>query len=251
MNGNGSTSDPVYSRINKSNSSSLIKESADRADVESASLTWLQKQQKKLEERRAVQRRRDGPHFSSNSGGNNLSDNSKESNLLRELKTSLDRARSETTDGYAASETASLFFSETSTRESSPHKPRIVPIQIEQPQNGFQRTSTPKTASENATAASSSISRSGAASESATSLARHASDTSYDRTRPLIQRRLRYDSEGEQSANGLGNGNGGHGGGLINSGVSNTSIDSINSRPITPGFPTVPPTPIFGQPAAG
>ena len=93
MNGNGSTSDPVYSRINKSNSSSLIKESADRADVESASLTWLQKQQKKLEERRAVQRRRDGPHFSSNSGGNNLSDNSKESNLLRELKTSLDRAR--------------------------------------------------------------------------------------------------------------------------------------------------------------
>ena len=60
-------------------------------------------------------------------------DNSKESNLLRELKTSLDRARSETTDGYAASEaSASLFFSETnSTRESSPHKPRIVPIQIE------------------------------------------------------------------------------------------------------------------------
>ena len=81
-------------------------------------------------------------------------DDSKESNLLRELKTSLDRARSETTDGYAASEaSASLFFSETnSTRESSPHKgPRIVPIQIEPPhnnQNGFQRssplTSTPK-----------------------------------------------------------------------------------------------------------
>ena len=194
---------------------------------------------------------------------NSFSDNSKESNLLRELKTSLDRARSETTDGgYAASEqSASLFFSETSTRESSPHKPRIVPIQIEPPatthkDTGFQRTSTPKTtASASAaseavinTTTSSSISRSGTATgQSTVSLGRHASDTSYDRMRPLIQRRLRYDSEGEQSANGgLGNGNG-----LINSGVSNTSIDSINSRPITPGFPTVPPTPIFGQPAAG
>ena len=49
----------------------------------------------------------------------------------------LNRARSETTDGYAASETASLLFSDTSTRESSPHKP------IHMEMNGF-KTSTPK-----------------------------------------------------------------------------------------------------------
>ena len=190
---------------------------------------------------------------------NSYSDNSKESNLLRELKTSLDRARSETTDGgYAASETASLFFSENSTRESSPHKPRIVPIQIEPPKDtGFQRTSTPKTTVASAsteavinTTTSSSISRSGCghgtSGHSTVSLGRHASDTSYDRTRPLIQRRLRYDSEGEQSANGAAST------GLNRSAAgSNISIDSINSRPITPGFPTVPPTPIFGRSAAG
>ena len=190
-------------------------------------------------------------------------DDSKESNLLRELKTSLDRARSETTDGYAASEaSASLFFSETnSTRESSPHKqgPRIVPIQIEPPhnnqnQNGFQRssplTSTPKLGAVKDMTASSSISRSKTASESTNNtsinIARHASDISHDRTRPLIQRRLRYDSENSNPEQGSVNGSG-----FMNSAVSNASIDSLSSRPITPGFPTVPPTPIFGQPAGG
>ena len=74
-NGNSGTSDPVYSRINKSSSYSLIKEPASSqttttsngvtAEVESASLTWLQRQQKKLEERRTLQRRREGPHFQS------------------------------------------------------------------------------------------------------------------------------------------------------------------------------------------
>ena len=189
-------------------------------------------------------------------------DDSKESNLLRELKTSLDRARSETTDGYAASEaSASLFFSETnSTRESSPHKqgPRIVPIQIEPPhnnqnQNGFQRssplTSTPKLGAVKDVTTSSSISRSKTASESTNTsinVARHASDISHDRTRPLIQRRLRYDSENSNPEQGSVNGSG-----FMNSAVSNASIDSLSSRPITPGFPTVPPTPIFGQPAGG
>ena len=185
-------------------------------------------------------------------------DDSKESNLLRELKTSLDRARSETTDGYAASEaSASLFFSETnSTRESSPHKgPRIVPIQIEPPhnnQNGFQRssplTSTPKLGAVKDMTASSSISRSktGESTNTSINIARHASDISHDRTRPLIQRRLRYDSENSNPEQGSVNGSG-----FMNSAVSNASIDSLSSRPITPGFPTVPPTPIFGQPAGG
>ncbi len=172
-------------------------------ELEEASLTWLQKQQKKLEERKAAQRRREGLH-------------GEPCGLMRELKTSLDRARSETTDGYAASESASLFLSEdntSSTRESSPHKSRLVPIQIEN--NGFEpvSASTPKSSHNNI------------------SLSRHVSDISYDRSKPLIQRRLRYDSDGEQS-------------GLVNStAVSNASLDSISSRPTTPGFPT---TPVFG-----
>ena len=95
------------------------------SDAEEASLTWLEKQQRKLEERRSAQRRRElsgGSHFGGGHvGGGGAGGH--EANLMRELKTSLDRARSETTDGYAASETASLLFSDTSTRESSPHKP--------------------------------------------------------------------------------------------------------------------------------
>ena len=184
------------------------------SDAEEASLTWLQKQQRKLEERRAAQRRRElsgGSHF----GGGHVGGGGHEANLMRELKTSLDRARSETTDGYAASETASLLFSDTSTRESSPHKP----IHMEMNGGGF-KTSTPK---------SNTIAGSTAAS-SGLSLSRNMSDSSYDRSRPLIQRRLRYDSEGEQS-----------------NGVA-SSVDSLASRPITPGFPNVPQTPVFGQP---
>ena len=185
------------------------------SDAEEASLTWLQKQQRKLEERRAAQRRRElsgGSHFG---GGHVGGGGGHEANLMRELKTSLDRARSETTDGYAASETASLLFSDTSTRESSPHKP----IHMEMNGGGF-KTSTPK---------SNTIAGSTAAS-SGLSLSRNMSDSSYDRSRPLIQRRLRYDSEGEQS-----------------NGVA-SSVDSLASRPITPGFPNVPQTPVFGQP---
>ena len=138
---------------------------------------------------------------------------------MRELKTSLDRARSETTDGYAASETASLLFSDTSTRESSPHKA----IHIQDTLNGGFKTSTPK---------ANTLAGGSAASSPGFGLSRNMSDTSYDRSRPLIQRRLRYDSEGEQS-----------------NGVA-SSVDSLASRPITPGFPNVPATPVFGLPSA-
>ena len=192
---------------------------------EEASLTWLQKQQRKLEERRSAQRRRElsgGSHFGSNGGHVGGGGGGHEANLMRELKTSLDRARSETTDGYAASETASLLFSDTSTRESSPHKPIHMEMNGGGGHNnggGF-KTSTPK---------SNTIAGSTAAS-SGLSLSRNMSDSSYDRSRPLIQRRLRYDSEGEQS-----------------NGVA-SSVDSLASRPITPGFPNVPQTPVFGQP---
>ena len=115
----------LYSRINKSNSSSLIRESNPGLTDEDLSLTWLQKQQKKLEERRNQQRRRE--HGSLN----------QENSLMRELKTSLDRARSETTDGYAASEVSILFSEDTSTRESSPHKNGHQ-------NGGYPKTSTPK-----------------------------------------------------------------------------------------------------------
>lgn len=223
-------------QANKS-SSSLIKESVQNMTDEEASLTWLQKQQRKLEDRRAAQRRREGGP-----------DNS----LMRELKTSLDRARSmetATTDGYAGSETtASAMFSETSTRESSPHKQRIVPIQLEvnggssyttqHHSNNIMRTSTPKTTSQQQP-----LLQQPDIFHASLSLSRQASDTSYDRSRPLINRRLRYDSEGETSSI-----NGGVG--IINSAVSNTSIDSLASRPITPGFPNIPATPIFGQPSS-
>lgn len=171
---------------------SRINTGPNMADLESASLTWLERQQKKLADRRAAQRRREcGGHISNDLG------------LMRELKTSLDRARSETAS-YAASETAS-----NSTRESSPHKPRVVPIQV--------MTSTPKTPSRP---------------QPQPDLTRHMSENSYDRSRPLIQRRLRYDSE--------------------TSVASNNSFDSVSiaSRPITPGFPTVPPTPVFGLPGS-
>ena len=196
---------------------------------------------------------------------------------MNELKTSLERAtRSDTTDGYAASETpsASLMFSETSTRESSPHKTgavsaRNVPISVQVHQHNLQngvainghhpmhhgnlqssnlvqyqqqmhstnhnmvRTSTPKNAD---------FGHYNQPPEFSANLTRNMSETTYDRARPLhIQRRLRYDSEGEHSLNG----------GQMTSATSNTSIDSLASgRPITPGFPNVPPTPIFGQSAS-
>ncbi len=91
-----------------------------------ASLSWLEKQQRKLHGRREVQRRRE---------------NRGQQEVLNELKSSMRQAdvqqeqqqqqqqqqqhyqaRSETTtDGYA-SDLASMLYSETSTRESSPHK---------------------------------------------------------------------------------------------------------------------------------
>ena len=55
------------------------------------SLTWLERQQKKLEERRVAQRHRivSGGSGSCHNGQNNAAENE----LMRELKTSLHRAR--------------------------------------------------------------------------------------------------------------------------------------------------------------
>ena len=101
--------------------SSMLEESVERGftdrRTEEDRLTWLQKQQRKLEERREEQKR-----------------SQQESQyLIKELKTSLQRARSggtETTDGYV-SDAASMLYSETS-RESSPAKQSFsVPLRVE------------------------------------------------------------------------------------------------------------------------
>ena len=90
-------------------------EAASRTEEER--LTWLERQQRKLQERREEQKK--SQHESAF--------------LIRELKTSLQRARSggtETTDGYA-SDANSLLYSETS-RESSPAKQSFtVPLRVE------------------------------------------------------------------------------------------------------------------------
>merc|ERR1719369_1506920 len=102
--------------MDKNSNSSSAKLSSDNRSEEDR-LTWLQKQQKKLQERREVQKK----------------SQQESAYLIKELKTSLQRARSggtETTDGYA-SDVNSLLYSETS-RESSPAKQIYnVPLRVE------------------------------------------------------------------------------------------------------------------------
>lgn len=90
---------------------------AERGEEER--MSWLQRQQQKLQERREGQKKTQ----------------QESAFLIKELKTSLERARSggtETTDGYA-SDVNSLLCSETS-REPSPAKQQIyqVPLQVEE-----------------------------------------------------------------------------------------------------------------------
>jgi len=90
---------------------------AERGEEER--MSWLQRQQQKLQERREGQKKTQ----------------QESAFLIKELKTSLHRARSggtETTDGYA-SDVNSLLCSETS-REPSPAKQQIyqVPLQVEE-----------------------------------------------------------------------------------------------------------------------
>ena len=110
---------PLLSAIKTT--SSMLEESVERGSTdqrtEEERLTWLQKQQRKLEERREEQKR----------------SQQESAFLIKELKTSLQRARSggtETTDGYV-SDAASMLYSETS-RESSPAKQSFsVPLRVE------------------------------------------------------------------------------------------------------------------------
>ena len=315
-------------------------------DVE-ASLSWLERQQRKLQDRRDVERRR---------GARGQQDAAVVSELKSNFHSTVPtaqqhQARSETTtDGYA-SDLASMIYSETSTRESSPHKfstiqstskqhqqqyqqqqyqqqqTRTIPVRIEpsyhqqqqQQQQQYQQQSSYSTVGNGAipnSAYNSSYnnhqqyqqqqeqhtygtsSHYGGGSQSryqqhrgdpygrqqqqpyggnisnstygpysgygasggGTSLSRQRSDTSFDRSRPFISRRLRYDSESESelvtdlfsrrggrlhgSNTSLDSGSlhWGHGGGGGGSGY----YSQPGSRPITPAFPAAPGTPVFG-----
>ena len=145
-------------------------------------------------------------------------------------------------DGYV-SDNASFRYSETS-RESSPHKMLPTtkppqPITTSTPKWQQQQQQQHLTLDDSRSAF----------------LMRQKSDSSFDRTRPLISRRLRYDSESEENNNSIRFAKALHNG-------SNNSIDSFNtsgggggggfnsqpgSRPITPGFPNIPGTPSFNQ----
>jgi len=213
-------------------------------------LTWLQKQQRKLQERREVQKKTQ----------------QESAYLIKELKTSLQRARSggtETTDGYA-SDVNSLLYSETS-RESSPAKQIYnVPLRVETETSANNLTTSFQNESSNNIY--SSVNKrsqtptlsSQKAQEMKQMLSRQRSDTSYDRHRPLVQKK-RHDSESEAEMTSdyhFRNGTP-----VRSNGQQNGSCNSIDSagalggylssapgsRPITPAFPQVPSTPYFNQ----
>lgn len=280
------------------------------ADME-ASLSWLERQQKKLNEKRELDRKKQNRtihhhHHEFDTMVNDLRSASASANYNNPSG-----PKSETTtDGYA-SDLASMLYSETSTRESSPFKPQTtvkppnqsqppptytVPLKVDPGYYDHSRNSTSyasnnntnnnntmqfqkqKTATLNSTSNSSSSTLknqttsqfnsinqhntpSPATYNRASSLSRQNSDTSYDRVRPFVSRRVKYDSESEvdgmsdvasqqhstyhtlgRSRNGL------H--------ASNTSLESsafqlggsqMGSRPITPAFPSIPGTPYLNQ----
>ena len=207
---------------------------------EEATVTWLERQQRKLQERREVERRR----VQRNNASNKF--------LMNELKSSL---RPVPAVASPVSEIASeppkpqpVNLDNMSTETLEKVYQQMVKMQIassnttttarveEQP---FQ-TSTPRTPTQQS------------------GLSRQMSDASYDRMRPVVSRRLRYDSESETElgsvyygggdASGLATQNGVPMGGAVG-GVgpiygSSNSIDQFHlgslpgSRPITPGFPT-------------
>ncbi len=290
-----------------------------------ATASWLERQQKKLMDRREIERRRGVRVQQDAAVVDELKSNiqiSRQDHPHQQHPNAVYQTKSETTtDGYA-SDLASMLheYSETSTRESSPHKTTMPPYQQQQQKNSInipvkidpayhqrrqqlqQKQSTYTNGmttqnynnyntNTNATyeldrardtvesqmenyssgyqsqygssryqqyQAESSYGRQQAPPSSSSygmyggsSLTRQKSDTSFDRTRPFISRRPRHDSGSESD--------------LVtdlfgrrNMYGSNTSIDSgtlqwggpcsqPGSRPITPAFPSAPPTPLFGS----
>ena len=205
---------------------------------EEATLTWLERQQRKLVERREVERRRVQRNNTSNKF------------LMNELKSSL--------------KPLPAVESPVSEVASEPPKPQPVNLDnmsTETLEKVYQQMVKMQLASSNTATATRAEEQPFHTSTprvpNQQSLSRQMSDASYDRVRPIISRRLRYDSESETElgsfyyggdGGGLATNNGeavsgaGVGGGPLYG--SSNSIDHMHlgslpgSRPITPGFPT-------------
>lgn len=207
---------------------------------EEATMTWLERQQVKLQERREVERRRVQRNNTSNKF------------LMNELKSSL--------------KPLPAVKSPVSEVPSEPPKPQPVNLDhmsTETLEKVYQQMVKMQLASSNTATATrveeQPFHTSTPGMSNQPSLSRQMSDASHDRVRKMVSRRLRYDSESEtelgsfyyggDECGGLATHNGvaisgaGVGGGGPVYGSSN-SIDHLHlgslpgSRPITPGFPT-------------
>ena len=237
------------------NSSNLIKHM--KTTDEEASMTWLQKQQAKLKDRRENHRRRES--------------RDRDGDMMNELRTSLNTARlndkplsdvgkvvdltnmHSTTSGNISRVNHTLMMSATPNRSTTP---TLLTTNISTPphQYDYRQQKQPNNVPPTQQLISPSL------------LQRQKSDSSYDRQRPIFvtnRGRMRYDSESE--ANTSSNQQYNNGSYYQHPRTSSTtSIDSSNmflsnsanscnnslpnSRPITPGFPcSAPATPYFNQ----
>jgi len=249
------------------NSSNLIKHM--NGTDEEASMTWLQKQQHKLKDRRDIHRRRES--------------RDRDGDLMHELRTSLTSARLEgdyrmTTVPKSIPE-PHTYVAQNNKVSSSGNISTLNQLMMSQQLSTTKNQSIISNSMTNQTPSSyqydyrqkqQNIPQPTQQLVSPTLLQRQKSDTSYDRLRPIFgtNRRMRHESESEANTS------------LNNSTIvqyptngyyqhprtsSTTSIDSSpiflttngvnssnnslpNSRPITPGFPcSQPTTPYFNQ----
>lgn len=254
INSNGS----IIASDETKHSSKLIEHM--NATDEEASLTWLQKQQKKLKERRDNQRRRES--------------RDRDGDMMHELKTSLTSAR---LDGKPFIESNNIHTSQNNKLSSSINSISSLNQSMISQLPVVKNQTIPSSSIMNDTPSyhqyeyrkkQQSIPHPTQQLLSPSLLQRQKSDTSYDRQRPIFggNRRMRYDSESEANT-------------TLNTNSfmqpsnsyyqhprtsSTASIDSShvfmtnggsscnnslpNSRPITPGFPcSAPTTPYFNQ----
>ena len=267
INSNGS----IVNSEGTKNSSKLI-EHMNTTDEE-ASLTWLQKQQKKLMERRTRLRSRESRE--------------RDGDMMNELKTSLTSAR---LDAKPPSTTPTTFVIQNNKYSPNNEITSLNQTMMSQVSNSTKNQSIPLATPSNIKPAPSLSSnqydyqyrQQNANATQPTQqlvapglLQRQKSDTSYDRQRPIFgaNRRMRYDSETDANNVSLNTTNSysqyptnyyqhprtssitsidssshifaTNGGGT---GFNSTNNSLPNSRPITPGFPcSVPTTPYFNQ----
>ena len=265
INSNGS----IVNNEETKHSSKLI-EHMNTTDEE-ASLTWLQKQQKKLMERRNRQRSRESRE--------------RDGDMMNELKTSLQSARLDSkppsttpitaqvmpNNKYSSNSDITTTFnhsmmSHASNTSYNQSIPVTTPATIKPAPPSYQHDYQYRQQN---------VSQPTQQLVAPTLLQRQKSDTSYDRQRPIFgaNRRMRYDSETDSNNISLNNTTAlsqypnnyyqhprtssvtsidssshifmSNGGGT---GFNSTNNSLPNSRPITPGFPcSVPTTPYFNQ----